>query len=73
MIDAQLSAELAQSCRLLASHQQKPNILDMLHNIEEEFVQKAKDIDRGKPQAAGRLPERYDGGRFGSLSVCRPS
>jgi hypothetical protein len=70
MIDAQLLAELAQSCRLLASHQQNPNILDMLHDLEEDFVQKAKDIDSGKRQAAGRPPERYDGGRFGPLSIC---
>jgi hypothetical protein len=48
MTDARLMAELAQSCRLLACHQQNPNILDMLHDLEEDFAQKAKDIESGK-------------------------
>jgi hypothetical protein len=75
MMSAQLLAELAQSCRLLASHQQNPNILDMLHDLEEDYVQKAKDICSGKPQGASKLPppEGYDGGRFGVLSACRSS
>jgi hypothetical protein len=73
MIDARLLAELAQSSRLLASHQQNPNILDMLHDLEEDFAQKARDIGGGKPQAAGKLPEQYDGGRLRPLSACRSS
>ncbi len=46
MMNAQLLAELAQSCRLLASHQQNQNVLDMLHDLEEDFAQKARDIER---------------------------
>jgi hypothetical protein len=45
MIDARLSAELARSCRLIDCHQQNPHILDMLHDLEEDFLQKAKDIE----------------------------
>jgi len=73
MMSAQLLAELAQSCRLLASHQLKPNILDILHDLEEDFVQKAKDIDSGKPQAAEKLPEGHEGSRFNLSSACRSS
>jgi hypothetical protein len=51
MNDARLMNELAQSCRLLACYQQNPNILDMLHDLEEEFVQKAKEIAGGKRRA----------------------
>jgi len=40
-MDAQLLTELAQSCRLLATHQKNPNVLDMLHDLEEDFAQKA--------------------------------
>ncbi|MEI9924319.1 MAG: hypothetical protein WDN50_13025 [Bradyrhizobium sp.] len=42
MTDARLMAELAKSCRLLACHQQNPNILDMLHDLEEDFAQESK-------------------------------
>ena len=48
MTETQLLAELAQSCRLLACHEQNPNVLDMLHDLEEDFIQKAKDIESGK-------------------------
>ncbi|WP_213739351.1 hypothetical protein [Bradyrhizobium sp. dw_411] len=51
MTDARLMAELAKSCRLLACHQQNPNILDMLHDFEEDFAQKARDIESGKRRA----------------------
>jgi hypothetical protein len=45
MTDARSSTELARSCRLIACHQQNPNILDMLHELEEDFLQKAKDTE----------------------------
>jgi hypothetical protein len=48
MLEAQLLAELVQSCRLLACHQHNPNTLDMLHDLEEDFAQKARDIEAGK-------------------------
>jgi hypothetical protein len=51
MTDARLMAELAQSCRLLAFHQQNPVVLDMLHDLEEDFEQRARDIERGKRHA----------------------
>lgn len=57
MTDARLMAELAQSCRLLACHQRNPNILDMLHDLEEDFAQKAKDLESGKLLAHSLLYE----------------
>jgi len=60
MTDTQLLAKLAQSCRLLACHEQNPNVLDMLHDIEEDFIQKAKDIESGKRHADREQP-RQDG------------
>jgi hypothetical protein len=56
MTDARLMAELAQSCRLLACHQQNSNILDMLHDLEEDFEQKVKDIQNGKRQDCNKEP-----------------
>jgi hypothetical protein len=41
MTEAQLMTELAESCRRLACYQRNPNILDMLHDLEEDFAQKA--------------------------------
>jgi hypothetical protein len=73
MMDAQLLVELAQSCRLLASHQQNPSILDMLHDLEEDFVQKARDIEGGKRQVDVGLGQSLDGGRFRPLPACRSS
>ena len=73
MIDAELLAKLVQSCRLLACHEQNPNILDMLHDLEEDFVQKAKDIDSGKRHADGRQPSRQDGERLRASSALRSS
>jgi hypothetical protein len=64
-------AELAQSCRLLACHQQNQNILDMLHDLEEDFAQKAKDIDGGKRSADHEQPLRYDGERLRTFSTPR--
>jgi len=60
MTDARLMAELAQSCRLLACHQQNPNILDMLHDLEEDFEQKAKDIQSGNRLADRPHSLRYE-------------
>jgi hypothetical protein len=69
MNDARLMTELAQSCRLLACHQQNPNIPDMLHDLEEDFVQKAKEIDGGKQRAADHDPLRHEGGQIRSSSA----
>jgi hypothetical protein len=60
MTDARLMAELAQSCRLLACHQQNPIVLDMLHDLEEDFEQKAKDIERGKRHTGYNEPLRQE-------------
>jgi hypothetical protein len=57
MTDARLVAELAQCRRLLAYHQHNPNILDMLHDLE-EFEQKAKDIGRGKRHDGNKEPSK---------------
>jgi hypothetical protein len=51
MVETRLLADLVQSCRLLACHQQNPNVLDMLHDLEEDFIQKARDIEGGKRHA----------------------
>lgn len=69
MNDARLMTELAQSCRLLARHQQNPNILDMLHDLEEDFVQKAKDIEAGKRHADHEQSLRNEGGQIRTFSV----
>jgi hypothetical protein len=41
MTEAQLMTELAESCRRLARYQRNPNVLDMLHDLEEDFIQEA--------------------------------
>jgi hypothetical protein len=50
MMNAQLFSEHAQSCRLLASHQQNEAVLDMLHVLEEDLRKKpgilGTEIDR---------------------------
>jgi len=56
MVETQLLADLVQSCRLLAYHQKNPNVLDMLHDLEEDFIQKAKDIESGKRYADREQP-----------------
>jgi hypothetical protein len=61
MNDARLMNELAQSCRVLACHQQNTDILDMLHDLEEDFVQKAKDIEGGKRHADHEQSLRDEG------------
>jgi hypothetical protein len=69
MIDARLLAELVQSCRLIACHQQNPNTLDMLHDLEEDFLQKARDVESRN----GRQPLRQDDERLRASSVLRSS
>ena len=41
MTEAQLMTELAECCRRLACYERNPNVLDMLHDLEEDFTQKA--------------------------------
>ena len=69
MTDTRLMAELARSCRLLACHQQNPNILDMLHDLEEDFLQKAKDVEGGKRHADDERPLQQESGQFRAHSV----
>ena len=69
MNDARLMIELAQSCPLLACHQQNPNILDMLHDLEEEFVQKAKEIEGGKRHADHEQLLRHEGWQIRTSSA----
>lgn len=42
MTDSQLLNELAERCRKLAVRQQSVNVLDMLHDLEEDFMQKTR-------------------------------
>jgi hypothetical protein len=72
MVETQLFADLVQSCRLLAYHQQNPNVLDMLHDLEEDFIQKAKDIAGGKRHADCKQ-SRQDGERIRAASTFRSS
>jgi hypothetical protein len=72
MVETQLLADLVQSCRLLAYHQKNPNVLDMLHDLEEDFMQKAKDIENGKRHADREQP-RQDGERIRAASTFRSS
>jgi hypothetical protein len=72
MVETQLLVDLVQSCRLLAYHQQNPNVLDMLHDLEEDFIQKAKDIESGK-RHTDREPPRQDSERLRASSTLRPS
>jgi hypothetical protein len=72
MVEDQLLADLVQSCRSLACHQRNPNVLDMLHDLEEDFIQKAKDIEGGK-RHANREPSRQDRERLRAPSTLQPS
>jgi len=72
MVETRLLAELAQSCRLLACHEQNPNVLDMLYDLEEDFIQKAKDIESGKRHADREQP-RQDGERLRASLTPRSS
>jgi hypothetical protein len=73
MMNAQLFAELAQSCRLLASHQRNENVLDMLHDLEEDFAQKVRDIESGNRQFDVGLGQPQDDHRFRPSPTCRSS
>jgi hypothetical protein len=46
MNEAKRLSELAQFCRRIADDQQDPNVLDMLHDLEQDLVQKAKVLER---------------------------
>jgi len=46
MNEAKRLSELAQFCRRIADDQQDPNVLDMLHDLEQDLVQKAKALER---------------------------
>jgi hypothetical protein len=46
MNEAKRLFELAQFCRRIADYQQDPNVLDALHDLEQEFIQKAKVLER---------------------------
>ena len=72
MGETQLLADLVQSCRLLAHHQKNLNVLDMLHDLEEDFIQKAKDIESGKRHADREQPRR-DGDRLRAASTLQSS
>ena len=72
MVETQLLADLVQSCRLLAYHQQNPVVLDMLHDLEEDFIQKAKDIESGKRHADCERRQQ-DGERLRAASTSRSS
>ena len=43
--EAKVLSELAQCCRRIADYQQNPDVLDMLHDLEQEFIQKAKILE----------------------------
>jgi hypothetical protein len=45
MNEAKILSELAQCCSRIADYQQNPNVLDMLHDLEQEFIQKAKNLE----------------------------
>jgi hypothetical protein len=69
MNDARLMTELAQNCRELACHQQNPNILDMLHDLEEDFMQKAKDFENGTRHADHRQALLYQSEQLRDSSI----
>ena len=52
--EAKILSELAHCCRRIADYQQNPDVLDMLHDLEQEFIQKAKIAER-RDRAAGLL------------------
>jgi hypothetical protein len=72
MVETQLLADLVQSCRRLAYHQKNPNVLDMLHDLKDDFIQKAKDIESGK-RHTDREPPLRDSERLRVSSTLRPS
>jgi hypothetical protein len=46
MSEAKLMCELALCCRRIADHQQDPTVQDILHDLEQDFIQKAKISER---------------------------
>ena len=52
--EAEVLSELAQCCRRIADYQQNSDVLDMLHDLEQEFIQKAKILEH-RDRAAGFL------------------
>jgi hypothetical protein len=72
MVETQLLADLVQSCRLLAYHHQNPDFIDMLHDLEEDFIQKARDIESGKRRADREQARQY-GERLRAASTVRSS
>ena len=42
--EAKILSELAQCCRRNADYQQNPDVLDMLHDLEQEFISESKDF-----------------------------
>jgi len=72
MGETQLLADLVQSCRLLAHHQKNPNVLDMQHDLKEDFIQKVKDIESEKRHADREQP-RQDGDRLRAASTLQSS
>lgn len=59
MTEAKLFNELAENCRKLACRQQNQNILDMLHDLEEDFIQKAKKVGAGTSPTLNREPDLH--------------
>jgi hypothetical protein len=45
MSEAKLLAELAICCRRIADHQHNPNVLDMLYDLEQDYIQRAKILE----------------------------
>jgi hypothetical protein len=56
MTEAQLMTELAECCRRLARYQRNPNVLDMLHDLEEDFTQEAGKRETETIGRKSRLP-----------------
>jgi hypothetical protein len=56
MTEAQLMTELAESCRRLARYQRNPDVLDMLHDLEEDFIQEAGRRETGTGGRKSDLP-----------------
>ena len=52
--EAKILSELAHCCRRIADYQQNPDVLDMLHDLEQEFIQKTKILEH-RDRAAGLL------------------
>jgi hypothetical protein len=48
--------ELAECCRRLARYQRNPSVLDMLHDLEEDFTQEAGKRETETTGWKSRLP-----------------